>query len=266
MTRPLDAIRADIDRVDAELIALFETRMQLAREAACRKQIDGQAAADPKREDAIVRARVEGLSDPSLRGAVETLMQTLIALSKEEQKRHLAARVYLTGLMGSGKTSVGRQLAALLGWGFVDTDEAIEAHVGKPIAAIFQEEGEAAFRAIEADMLHAIAMLDMTACVVATGGGAILNRVSAARMRESGLVVALDRPVEAILRDLDARNRPLLAGDPEKLFGLFAAREGVYRERSDLVFSNGYGCAEEAAEALCDVLTRQFKSAIPVLR
>jgi len=116
----------------------------------------------------------------------------------------------LTGFMASGKTAVGRAVAERLGHGFVDMDVVIEVRAGKPIARIFAEDGESAFRQIEAALCEELSTRD--GLVIATGGGALVNPANRARMMASGAVVCLTCGVDEILRRVDGNtDRPLLA-------------------------------------------------------
>lgn len=144
--------------------------------------------------------------------------------------------VFLVGLMGAGKTTVGRRLARVLGLRFVDCDRELEARTGVDIPLIFEIEGEAGFRAREARLLE-----ELTAgsgMVLATGGGAVLGEANRARLRERGLVVYLEAPVEQLHeRTRRDRRRPLLhTADPKaRLAALLAEREPLYRACADLI-------------------------------
>ena len=140
------------------------------------------------------------------------------------------ANIILTGFMGSGKTTVGRLLAARTGRRFVDTDEIIAARAGKPIPAIFSSAGEATFRAIEADVAADLA--HMRNAVIATGGGMLLNSQNSAHLAGSGPIFCLTATVDALLHRLreDDTSRPLLdTADPDaEVRRLLAARDAVY--------------------------------------
>ncbi len=117
--------------------------------------------------------------------------------------------VFLIGPMGSGKSAVGRQLARRLGLRFVDSDDEIEARTGVDIAYIFEREGEAGFRAREAEVIDDLTGQD--GIVVATGGGVILDAGSRERLRSRGRVVYLRTSVDQQLaRTRRSANRPLL--------------------------------------------------------
>lgn len=118
--------------------------------------------------------------------------------------------IFLIGMMGAGKSTVGPRLAARLGRPFVDTDLEVERRAGRTVAEIFAHEGEARFRALERESLEAAAAHP---AVVALGGGAIVQPGALERCRELGVLVLLDVPVERLLERIgDAASRPLLAG------------------------------------------------------
>jgi len=143
-------------------------------------------------------------------------------------------KIVLTGFMGTGKTAAGRWLARRLDLPFYDLDAIIEARAGRPIPHIFREAGEAAFRALEAEV--AATTRPLRDCVLATGGGAILRAENLAALREGGVVVGLTASPEAILARLgEGDDRPLLAVSDRRahVAALLAAREPAYA-RADL--------------------------------
>lgn len=152
--------------------------------------------------------------------------------------------LYLIGLPGVGKTTLGRALAQRLGRAFVDLDQEIVAAVGMPIPAFFAQQGEAAFRAEESRALQRLAQRG--GLVVATGGGIVVRDGNVKRMRETGLVLWITRPSERVLRDLDGHSRPLLQGDARaRLAALAREREPLYQGAAHHVICNDQ--AEEQA-------------------
>ncbi len=121
-------------------------------------------------------------------------------------------KVVLTGFMASGKSAVGRALAVRLGRRFIDSDHEIAARAGKPIAQIFAEDGEAAFRRLEREVIAALAAAPEPA-VIATGGGALVDDANYAALARVGIVVCLTARPEVIARRVSASNvvRPKLA-------------------------------------------------------
>jgi shikimate kinase len=148
--------------------------------------------------------------------------------------------VILVGLMGAGKTSVGKALARLLDKTFYDSDQEIERATGVKIPLIFEFEGEAGFRAREHKMLAELTQRNNV--VLATGGGAVLSRENRELLAASGTVIYLRAPVRSLLkRTRRDRNRPLLqVPDPAAtLAELFEQRDPLYREIAHLVVDTG---------------------------
>lgn len=148
--------------------------------------------------------------------------------------------LFLVGLMGAGKTTVGRTLARRLGKRFVDSDHEIEARTGASIPWIFEIEGEPSFRRREADMIRELTA--QTGIVLATGGGAILNPDNRAFLKKRGTVIYLRASVDSILeRTSHDKNRPLLQTENprQRLEELMAQREPLYFEIADLVIDTG---------------------------
>ena len=147
-------------------------------------------------------------------------------------------RIFLTGLPGSGKSSVGRSIAAMLGWSFIDTDDLLAAQGGVAVGQVLLELGEERFRQLESEILQAAASQEQV--IVATGGGAIISPANRQFMREHGLTVYLEVSVEAAWQRIqqhlqhsgESVVRPLVAGDdgPQRLNKLYETRRAWYEE------------------------------------
>jgi shikimate kinase len=165
------------------------------------------------------------------------------------------ANIFLVGMMGAGKTTVGKALARRLGRDFIDCDREIVERTGVPIATIFEIEGEAGFRRRESAVLAELARRQ--GAVVATGGGVVLAQENRRLMRESGTVVylhaSLDHLHERTRRDVA---RPLLAkGDRrETLAALLEARDPLYREAAHIVVESGAPSATSLAGRIAQAL------------
>jgi len=148
----------------------------------------------------------------------------------------MADRVVLVGMMGAGKTTVGRELAARLGWRFLDSDTLVEESTGATVAELFADRGEEAFRAEESRVL-AEALAGDGPAVVSAAGGAVLAAANRALLATSGAVVWLRaEPATLAARVGDGAGRPLLAGDPAGVLAeLDAARRPLYGEVADVV-------------------------------
>jgi shikimate kinase len=148
--------------------------------------------------------------------------------------------IFLVGLMGAGKTSIGRLLAKRLGKAFFDSDHEIERATGVRIPVIFEIEGEAGFRARETRMLSGL--VQGGNIVLATGGGAVLSPENRELLAENGIVVYLRAAVPDLWnRTRHDRNRPLLrSSDPlATLERLYAERDPLYREVAHIIIDTG---------------------------
>jgi shikimate kinase len=159
--------------------------------------------------------------------------------------------VYLVGMPGAGKTTVGRELAGRLGVPFVDLDAEIEREAGATVPEIFRDEGEAAFRALEAAALVKASTDDPS--VVACGGGIVLEPANRITLRNTGVAVYLDVPVDDLRRRVrPSAERPLIReeGDLERLL---EARAPLYREFASRVV-DGRGDPGGVADAIVEEL------------
>ena len=175
-----------------------------------------------------------------------------------------APNLVLVGPMGAGKSALGRRLADRFGLRFVDLDHAIETEAGANIPTLFAQRGEAAFRTLERDLLARL--LEGEGLVIATGGGAVLDAGSRARMRDRGFVVHLhvdvDTQPQRLARD---RKRPLLAvPDREAVLRRIAEeRAPLYAEVADLRFVSRAGSLGEACGRLSVLLHERWHLASP---
>lgn len=170
----------------------------------------------------------------------------------------MTRHVVLVGLMGSGKSTVGRRLAARLERGFVDADAALVEIADRSIAEIFETDGEAAFRAMEADVLEEL-LEHHEPTVIASGGGVVLREDSRRRLQGPDVtVVWLDgSPAFLASRVEHRQHRPLLSGDEparEVLARLHAERAPLYAEVADITVDvEPFGEGEEPSKsALAD--------------
>jgi shikimate kinase len=139
-------------------------------------------------------------------------------------------------MMGAGKTTVGRKLARALGRPFIDSDQQVEQRTGRTVREIFEADGEAAYRVLEADAL-AEALATTSPSIIAAAGGTVLREENRDRMRHAGTVVWL-RADPAVLADRvrNGTHRPLLQDDPAAVLErLDAQRRALYEEVADHV-------------------------------
>jgi shikimate kinase len=172
-----------------------------------------------------------------------------------------SGNIYLVGMMGAGKSTVGRWLARRLKLRFYDSDIEIERRCGVKIPVVFEIEGEDGFRAREAQVIAELTGLE--GIVLATGGGAVLLPENRARLAGHGFVAYLRaRPEDLYERVRHDRNRPLLATpDPlGRLRELYVQRDPLYREIADVVVDTGAQGVQVLARALLDELELRWKA------
>lgn len=173
-------------------------------------------------------------------------------------------RIVLIGFMGAGKSTVGALLAGKLGWDFVDADAEIEARAGMTIAAIFAEQGEPAFRALEAQAIRDLSRREKL--VLALGGGALEMESTRALWNRIGhtCVVFLNAPLEVLvercLAQPGAAERPVLA-DRDRLLRRFEARLPHYRAAHITIATEGLNPAQVAERILESAAKRFAKEA-----
>ena len=164
--------------------------------------------------------------------------------------------IFLVGLMGAGKTSVGRMLARRLNMEFFDTDAEIERITGVKIPLIFEIEGETGFRAREEKMIEQLSA--MNGIVLATGGGAVIAETNRRFLKSRGRVIYLRAAPEDLWRRTRRdRNRPLLqTADPlGKLRTLHEQRDPLYREVADLIVDTGSQSVAHLTSKIQQLLT-----------
>ncbi len=187
--------------------------------------------------------------------------QTIQSSVESDTAEHftLDRPIILVGLMGAGKTRVGRRLAERLHLPFIDTDQEIESETGKSIAELFTLMGEAAFR--ESERLMIARLMGRSGAIIATGGGAFMDPRTRAAMLEQGLVVWLRADLDTLVaRTGRSSKRPLLQGGDRaaKLSELMALRYPVYAQ-AHLTVDSHHGPVEQTADAVLAALRQHFE-------
>lgn len=148
--------------------------------------------------------------------------------------------LYLVGFMGTGKTTIGRLVAQRLGFRLLDSDHEIERLRGETVADIFAKQGEPAFRAMEREFIFT--GHPETGCVVACGGGLVIQPGLLDEMRRRGVVVCLHASLETILKRTQGnRTRPLLNSDVDplqRIRDLYTVREPIYRRAGTVILTD----------------------------
>ncbi len=155
----------------------------------------------------------------------------------------------LIGMAGSGKTTVGRQVARLLDRLFVDVDDMIVRRFG-PIPTLF-EQGEAHFRQCETEALAEACAV--SGAVIATGGGVVTQPQNMVMLRQAGTILFLDRPIHQIVKDIDLSTRPLYASGVDTLNHTYQTRLPLYRQYADHIIDNS-GDVDDACRRIIQIV------------
>ena len=143
--------------------------------------------------------------------------------------------IVLIGMPGSGKSTLGRHLAEILGRDFIDADPEIEKDAGKTIPELFSV-SEDCFRLQETATTKRLAKLQGK--VLAMGGGVVLRQENIISLKENGRIIFIDRSPEDIIGDVNTETRPLLATGRQRIYDLYAQREALYRAAADMTVQN----------------------------
>ena len=163
--------------------------------------------------------------------------------------------VVLVGLMGAGKSTVGRELASCLGFSFIDTDDELERRMGVTIPVIFDVEGEEGFRLREERVIAD--MPEQQNAVISTGGGAVLSDKNRGYLKRCGKVVYLSASVDVLFdRTKHSKKRPLLQKEDIKktIENLLSDREELYLDIADIVVESGNHSPKEMAKEIANKL------------
>jgi shikimate kinase len=156
--------------------------------------------------------------------------------------------IILIGFMGAGKSTVGKRLAAVLNWKFIDTDLVIEEVAGMSISNIFRRYGESRFRSEESLIIKKVC--SSQSCVISTGGGTVMNPENFDVLKRSGFVIYLYVSLEDVLQRVGSSDRPLLKRSPEEVLLLWQSRQETYAQAHCTVDTTNKGVEEVVNEIL----------------
>ena len=163
--------------------------------------------------------------------------------------------IVLIGMPGSGKTTIGKILSKKLGLKHVDIDKYIKKSAGKTIPEIFKE-SEEVFRSLEREAIKKFSK--GKGMVISTGGGTVKNYSNIKALKENGIIIFVDRPIEDIAENVDLENRPLLKDGIDKLYALYDERYDLYRNYSDFQIINDVSL-EEVVIRIINIVNQYYK-------
>ena len=239
----LSELRAEIDQIDAELVALYRRRMETVTQISAYKRLHDLPVYDPQREQALLK-RVGEMAGPDHADGARAMFTLIMAWSRAFQERE-RSNIVLIGMPGCGKSTVGRVVAQKLGRPFVSTDDMIERRAGMTCGDYLRRYGEADFRLRETEAVREAA--ERMGCVIATGGGTVTRAENIELLKRSGVLFYLRRPLD----QLDTSEDRPLSATPEKLRRLWQERAPLYLAARDYeVEGEGWEVKAEAVIAL----------------
>jgi len=248
----LDNLRVEIDNVDKQLVTLFQKRMQIAKSICEYKKKNNLPIYNGTREDELLLERTNLLADGSLAPFAERLFSNLMEISRDYQTNlSLSKNIVLIGVMGCGKTKKGTLLSKRLNIPFFDVDYEVEQSKKMTIPEIFAKYGEEEFRRLESEKIKELSQ--NTRCIISTGGGVVLNPNNMKVLKEHGIIIFLNRDIEAIAGDIDTTTRPLLANGTDALFKIYNERLALYQKWCDIEISGNTTIVEAVENILCEL-------------
>ncbi|NLB91337.1 MAG: shikimate kinase [Clostridiales bacterium] len=155
--------------------------------------------------------------------------------------------IFLIGMPGSGKSSLGKRVARRNRIPYIDCDQLLSQKAKMSIYEVFQKYGELAFRNSETNLL--IHLCDEAPSIISTGGGMVMRKTNQEIMKNAGLIVLVDRPIEQILSDIKLDRRPMLEKTGmQGVVDLYKERMPLYRSLADVILDNGKGFHPGVAE------------------
>lgn len=162
----------------------------------------------------------------------------------------MSKNIVLIGMPGCGKTTLGKTISENLGLKFFDVDQYIEEKSGKVISQLF-DVSEEYFRSVESEVVYELS--NEKSSVISTGGGVIKKYINIERLKETGIIIFIDRPVDNIASDVEVSTRPLLKDGVHKLYELFHERYELYKKYCDIHIMNDSDI-DETVERIMGIL------------
>lgn len=235
----LDVLREEIDKCDKELVAILEKRLGIVLEVMEYKRDNGLQIFHPEREQQLIGKVLSYVKNKDFSTEIESLFYKILEGSKKIQSKSIYNyNIVLIGFMGTGKSTIGKELSKQLTMDFIDIDEEIEKKENMAIREIFNKYGEQHFREIENNMVKLISKVENT--VISCGGGVVLNPDNIEFLKNNGKIILLEASSEEILQRIkEDSNRPLLKGNMslDHINEILEKRHLLYKNAADTVIN-----------------------------
>ena len=234
----------------------YAKRLNALRTVAQYKSDNKLPIIDELRNAAIIASAEQVTEDDKLRPYVKNFMEEAVEISNSFIRNHMQQHIFIIGMPGAGKTTVGRALAERLGMDFHDVDEEIQKKTDKTIQNIIIYDGEDKFRQFEYDAIGEI--LRQKPSVIATGGGTVMSDETVTLMKNNGIIVFVHRGVQSILEDLDLEIRPLVKESIEYIFRVYEERYPIYESVCNIKIANE-SSVSDTVQAIVEALPKAEK-------
>ncbi|MFZ5968696.1 MAG: chorismate mutase [Bacillota bacterium] len=259
--KDLEKLRQEIDDCDKELVAILEKRMGKVLDIMEYKKEKGIPIFHQAREKEILQKVTTYLENPGFSQEIKTIYSQILKASRKVQSRTLFPyHISLIGFMGSGKTTIGKELSKLLAMENIDVDKVIEERMGMTINEIFQNYGETYFRKLEAETVEEMSRYN-NIIIFCSGGGIVLNHKNVENLKRNGIVIWLQASPEEIYSRISQENtRPLLKDSMtvEKIQEMLGKREGLYEAAADITVCTDGKTVEEISKEIIEKLMKRL--------
>lgn len=252
----IEELRKEIDECDRALVKIFQHRMEVVLDILDIKRKNCLPILNIKREEEIISKAVSNLSGDCFKHEIEQFMRQILRISRSAQSKKLFPyNVVLIGFMGTGKSTIGRDLAEKLEMDYKDTDTMIQEKMGMPISEIFEKYGEDYFREVEGKVVEEAS--NATNTIIICGGGVVLNKKNVEFLKKKGRLVLLKAQPETIHKRLHGdESRPVLRGcfSLAGLQELMTQRNEAYNDAADITVETDYCTVDEISTKIITML------------
>lgn len=261
----LEKLRQEIDDYDKEVVALLEKRMEKVLEILEYKRENGIPIFQKQREKEILKKITSYLKNPEFAHEIKAMYSHILKSCRKLQSRTVFPyHIALIGFMGSGKTTVGKELAKLLAMDNIDVDLVIQERMGMRISEIFEKYGEEYFRKLEADTVEEMSNY-RNVIIFCSGGGIVLNEKNIENIKRNGVVVWLQASAEEIYKRISKEDtRPLLKNcmTVESIEDKAGKRTHLYEAAADITINTDGKTVEKICEEILEKLMKNNFDAI----
>ena len=237
--KDLELLRKEIDGYDREIVGYFEKRMNTVLKVLDYKRQHGLEVFHPERESQVLLKVVDNLVNDEFKEEIQDLFKEIMKISRRRQAQELFPyNLILIGFMGTGKTTVGKELSRLLEMPLVDMDTWIEKRMNMTIDEIFMTLGEGEFRRFETEIIREVST--QKSSIISCGGGVVLKNENVELLKSCGKVILLETDAQTIYQRIkDNSERPLLKDkmSEEYIQELFEKRKILYDQAMDITIN-----------------------------